>query len=129
MATTPQKFLDRNGVKQVLRQAREWDKANALSPWAADYLARQEEAERLSKLTATLSLSPAGTEYTGAAIEYTLTAGAKYDGKAVSATVVGTTANLSGTTFTNGVAKYAYTPPCHLDRKGDRELHRQMHLH
>lgn len=111
MATTPQKFLDKAGVKQVLKAAQEWDKANALSPWATDFLKRQEEAERLSKLTASLALSPAGTEYTGAAIEYTLTASAKYDGKAVTPAVVGTTANISSATFTNGVAKYAYTPP------------------
>lgn len=30
MATTPQKFLDKAGVKQVLKAAQEWDKANPL---------------------------------------------------------------------------------------------------
>ncbi len=112
MATTPIKYLDRPGVVTLVKEIKSMiDDKDSLTPWQKDYLARQEEAERLSKMTATLSLSPAGTEYTGTAIEYTLTAGVKYDGKAASASVVGTTANLSGVAFTNGVGKYSYTPP------------------
>lgn len=112
METTPIKYLDRAGTVTLVREIKGMiDGKDSLPPWQKDFLSRQEEAERLSKYSVALALSPGGSEFTGTAVEYTLTATVKYDGKAVGATVAGTSANLSGTAFANGTAKYAYTPP------------------
>lgn len=108
----PNKYLDRNGAKLILQTARKWDaEKKGLTAWQEDYLARQEEAERSAKFTASLALSPTGTEFTGTAVEYTLTASARYDGRAVTPTVTPTSANLSGVAFTDGVGKYNYAAP------------------
>lgn len=113
------KFLDREGVKKVLETVRDWDaelkrevdEKSSLTPWQEDYLKRQEEAERLSKFTATLSVTPSANELTGENVELTLTATTKYNGKAVSSEVTPTSANLKDVVFTNGVGHYVYNSP------------------
>ena len=85
--------------------------SKALTSWQQQYLKEQEQAERESKYVASMAMTPAGTEFTGAEVNYQLKVTARYDNKAVSVAVTPTSANLSGVNFTDGAAQVAFPAP------------------
>lgn len=88
-----------------------------LTDWQKNYLKQQEEAERNSKYSVRLNISPTTSEYSGHSDNMSLTALGYYDGKSVPIYVIPQSGNLAGVIFLDGKANVTWIPPSISDGK------------
>lgn len=82
---------------------------DALTSWQKDYLKRQEQAEKESRLSVSVSVSPSGIVEKGVTTPFTATVTVKYDGKAADATALSGTGMLADFALTASGGKTAFT--------------------